>query len=170
MTVVADRLQDVPQNQEQAYDPERTCDRVEPDQLKQIAEILAGTGAKNRHPNGDCSNNQSGDSKWRTIKPFTGMSISEVVRGADLLTSTARQIFLYRCTGCNVPRFFHCPLLRNHDGLRLAKRSAALSLRRLRQGGFMPSHLRSTWQASPVRSIPWALSQYTKHRQLHIYA
>ena len=73
------------------------------------------------------------------------MSISEVVRGADLLTSTARQILLYRCIHWDVPDFFHCPLLRDNDGVRLAKRADALSLRRLRQSGFTPSHLRSTW-------------------------
>ena len=78
----------------------------------------------------------------------------KVLRGADLLTSTARQILLYRCACWDVPDFFHCPLLRDHDGVRLAKRADAVSLRGLRQSGFTPSHLRSTWQACPVQSTP----------------
>ncbi len=53
------------------------------------------------------------------------MRISEVVRGEDLLTSTARQLLLYRALGWTPPAFFHCPLMRDESGRRLAKRSAA---------------------------------------------
>ena len=63
------------------------------------------------------------------------MEISEVVRGEDLLLSTARQILLYRALGAEPPLFFHCPLIRDADGRRLAKRQRALSLRELRAGG-----------------------------------
>ncbi|HLX94715.1 MAG TPA: glutamate--tRNA ligase family protein, partial [Verrucomicrobiae bacterium] len=66
----------------------------------------------------------------------------EVVRGADLLVSTARQWLLYRALGLNPPAFFHCPLLRDETGGRLAKRHDVLSLRALRAGGKTPELLR----------------------------
>jgi glutamyl/glutaminyl-tRNA synthetase len=55
------------------------------------------------------------------------MQISEVVRGADLLKSTARQILLFRALGEDIPEFFHCDLVRDQAGQRLAKRHDALS-------------------------------------------
>ncbi|MFM7804319.1 MAG: tRNA glutamyl-Q(34) synthetase GluQRS [Verrucomicrobiota bacterium] len=73
------------------------------------------------------------------------MGITEVVRGADLLVSTARQILLYRALGWAPPAFFHCPLLTDAQGVRLSKRHAALSLRTLRDTGAHPSELRAAW-------------------------
>ncbi len=69
------------------------------------------------------------------------MEISEVVRGADLLVSTARQILLYRALNLAVPDFFHCELMRDEKGERLAKRHDALSLRQLRERGETPESL-----------------------------
>jgi glutamyl-tRNA synthetase len=66
------------------------------------------------------------------------MEISEVVRGADLLKSTARQILLNHALGVNDPDWFHCRLVVDHNGQRLAKRYDALSLRTLRQQGVTP--------------------------------
>jgi len=63
------------------------------------------------------------------------MRISEVVRGADLLKSTARQLLLYRALGLQAPQFYHCDLLRDEAGVRLAKRHDALSIRRSRESG-----------------------------------
>jgi glutamyl-tRNA synthetase len=74
------------------------------------------------------------------------MQITEVVRGADLLKSTARQILLYRALGLKEPAFYHCPLLTDDRGVRLAKRDEALSLRRLRVQGASPESLRERWQ------------------------
>ena len=73
------------------------------------------------------------------------MRISEVVRGADLLVSTARQILLYRALGFRPPEFFHCPLMKDEAGVRLAKRHDALSLRKLREHGETPEAIRSKW-------------------------
>jgi glutamyl-tRNA synthetase len=70
------------------------------------------------------------------------MRITEVVRGADLLKSTARQILLFRALGQQPPQFFHCPLLRDEHNVRLAKRHDALSLRALRDQGESPASLR----------------------------
>jgi len=63
------------------------------------------------------------------------MRITEVVRGADLLKSTARQILLYRALGLETPKWYHCPLVTDASGERLAKRHDALSMRALRDQG-----------------------------------
>lgn len=73
------------------------------------------------------------------------MQITEVVRGADLLKSTARQLLLYRALGWRPPKFFHCPLMTDAAGVRLAKRHDALSLRKLRETGATPESLRHGW-------------------------
>ncbi len=66
------------------------------------------------------------------------MGITEVVRGADLLKSTARQLLLLRALGSTAPDYFHCDLLRDAQGTRLAKRHDALSIRHLRKSGLSP--------------------------------
>lgn len=63
------------------------------------------------------------------------MKITEVVRGADLLRSTFRQLLLYRALESDAPDFFHSPLVTDASGKRLAKRDAALTLRVLRESG-----------------------------------
>lgn len=70
------------------------------------------------------------------------MRISEVVRGADLLGSTALQILLYRALGLAAPAFYHCPLVTDAQGVRLAKRAGSHSLRALREAGVDPGTLR----------------------------
>lgn len=72
------------------------------------------------------------------------MSITEVVRGADLLASTARQLLLYRALELTAPAFYHCPLVTDELGVRLAKRHEAMSLRTLRAKGLTPEELRRT--------------------------
>jgi glutamyl-tRNA synthetase len=69
------------------------------------------------------------------------MGVTEVVRGADLLTSTARQILLYRALEASPPAWFHCPLVCDAEGRRLAKRTGGLSLRELRAQGHAPAHV-----------------------------
>jgi glutamyl/glutaminyl-tRNA synthetase len=66
------------------------------------------------------------------------MNITEVVRGADLLKSTTRQILLCRALSLPEPLWFHCPLIADASGQRLAKRHDALSLRVLREAGRSP--------------------------------
>src|SRR5579871_177014 len=75
------------------------------------------------------------------------MQITEVVRGADLLKSTARQLLVIRALGYPVPAYFHCPLLRDEKNVRLAKRHDALSLRALRAQGADPDVLRKQFAA-----------------------
>jgi len=71
------------------------------------------------------------------------MRITEVVRGADLLTSTARQILLFRTLGLWVPDYYHCDLVRDETGMRLAKRHDASSIRRLRELGWTAEQVRT---------------------------
>jgi glutamyl-tRNA synthetase len=73
------------------------------------------------------------------------MEITEVVRGEDLVKSTARQILLQRALGLPTPDYFHCELMRDENGERLAKRHDALSLRALREAGVSPVELRQGW-------------------------
>jgi glutamyl-tRNA synthetase len=73
------------------------------------------------------------------------MQITEAVRGADLLMSTARQLLLYRALGLRIPHFYHCPLMTDESGVRLAKRHDRLSLRRLRNTARTPAALRAGW-------------------------
>ena len=70
------------------------------------------------------------------------MQITEVVRGADLITSTFRQLLIFRALGHTPPAFFHCDLMCDEKGDRLAKRNDALSLRTLRTQGRTPEEVR----------------------------
>jgi glutamyl-tRNA synthetase len=81
------------------------------------------------------------------------MAITEVVRGEDLLTSTARQLLIYRALGWVPPAFYHCELMRNAAGVRLAKRDNALSLRTLRETGRTPQELRQMWESTLESSL-----------------
>lgn len=84
------------------------------------------------------------------------MQITEVVRGADLLKSTARQLLLFRALRLAAPRYFHCPLLRDEHNVRLAKRHDSLSLRALREQGLDPLalHKKFTEELAWRRGLP----------------
>ncbi|MFL5385765.1 MAG: tRNA glutamyl-Q(34) synthetase GluQRS [Longimicrobiaceae bacterium] len=75
------------------------------------------------------------------------MEITHVVRGGDLLASTARQLLLYRALGLPAPRFLHVPLMLGADGERLAKRHGAVSLGELRARG-VPAERVAGWLAA----------------------
>jgi len=69
------------------------------------------------------------------------MGITQVLRGADLLPSTARQILLHRLLGQPVPRWAHVPLVIAENGERLSKRDQSLSLSALRSRHADPRHV-----------------------------
>ncbi len=69
------------------------------------------------------------------------MGVTEVVRGEDLLRSTARQLLVYRALGAAPPAWRHLPLVRDAAGRRLAKRHGALSVRALRARGLAPEEV-----------------------------
>lgn len=67
--------------------------------------------------------------------------VTQVVRGCDLLDSTARQTLLYRLLGLPAPAFTHLPLVRGADGLRLAKRHGDTRLSAYQAGGVAPERV-----------------------------
>ena len=69
------------------------------------------------------------------------MGVTHVLRGADLLQSTARQVLLQRTLGLPTPRHAHVPLVLGPDGEKLGKRHGAPDLTRLRQGGADPQRV-----------------------------
>jgi glutamyl-tRNA synthetase len=69
------------------------------------------------------------------------MGVTEVVRGADLLLSTARQKLLYQALDLRQPGFFHSPLVAGPDGRRMAKRNKSASIKELRRNGATPDQV-----------------------------
>ncbi|MEM1271619.1 MAG: tRNA glutamyl-Q(34) synthetase GluQRS, partial [Bacteroidota bacterium] len=69
------------------------------------------------------------------------MGVTEVVRGADLLGSTARQVQLIRALGGTPPSYAHVPLVLNEAGEKISKRDGGLTLRSLREQGMTPEML-----------------------------
>ena len=86
------------------------------------------------------------------------MGITEVVRGADLLTSTARQLLIMRALDSSAPTFFHCPLLVDSSGRRLSKREGGLAIRNLRDSGLSPVDVLLLAAQSQCRSFVTILS------------
>ena len=70
--------------------------------------------------------------------------VTEVLRGDDLLSSTARQIHLYRALNLAVPQFAHVPLLLGPDGQRLSKRHGSIAVRSLGDPRVVVGKLAST--------------------------
>lgn len=75
------------------------------------------------------------------------MNITEVVRGADLLVSTARQLLIYDALKAPPPSFYHEALVHDKSGERLAKRNDSLALRTLFSQGHTLDSLQSLWKA-----------------------
>ena len=80
------------------------------------------------------------------------MRITEVVRGVDLLRSTARQILLQRALGLPSVGYYHCPLVTDGQGQRLAKRHDSLSLRSMRQRGISPAEIVAEFSSESASS------------------
>ena len=82
------------------------------------------------------------------------MGVTQVVRGCDLLSSSAPQLYLFRTLGFTAPQFLHLPLLITQDGARLAKREKAVDVGFLRQQFASPEPL--------IGYLAWLLGQLPK--------
>ncbi|UCC73685.1 MAG: glutamate--tRNA ligase [Gemmatimonadota bacterium] len=67
-----------------------------------------------------------------------GMGITHVIRGADHISNTPKQIQIYRALGAEMPVFCHVPLILGPDGKRLSKRHGATALAEYRKSGLLP--------------------------------
>ena len=79
--------------------------------------------------------------QFAVVVDDVAMGIEEVVRGADLLQSTAAQLLVYRALGHRPPTFLHVPLLLDESGERLAKRRGSLTLTALKEEGVAPARV-----------------------------
>lgn len=79
---------------------------------------------------------RSSDDRWAyqlaVVVDDALMGVNQVVRGEDLLLSTAQQIYLYELLGYTPPEFHHLPLVKNSDGVRLSKRDKSMAMDSLR--------------------------------------
>lgn len=86
------------------------------------------------------------------------MGVTQVVRGSDLLSSSAPQIYLFRTLGFSAPAYLHLPMLITQDGARLAKRDKAADMGFLREQLPGPEPL--------LGYIAWLLGQISKPEPL----
>jgi glutamyl-tRNA synthetase len=71
------------------------------------------------------------------------MGITHVVRGADHISNTPRQLMILKALGADAPTYAHLPLLHGPDGKKLSKRHGAASVQELRDQGFLPAAVRN---------------------------
>jgi glutamyl-tRNA synthetase len=71
------------------------------------------------------------------------MGITHVVRGADHISNTPRQLMIMKALGAEPPLFAHLPLLHGPDGKKLSKRHGAASVQELRDAGYLPEAIRN---------------------------
>ncbi|MFT7516615.1 MAG: glutamyl-tRNA synthetase [Myxococcota bacterium] len=88
-----------------------------------------------------CKNNGEASYQLAVVIDDTAQGVTEVLRGDDLLDSTARQIEIYRALGFSQPEFKHVPLVLGQDMRRLAKRHGDTSLKEFRQQKVSPQQL-----------------------------
>jgi glutamyl-tRNA synthetase len=81
------------------------------------------------------------------------LGITEVVRGADLIKSTFRQLLLFRALGWTPPAYYHTPLMYDPAGQRLAKRHDALALRTLRAQGVRPEEIIAEFRSQEAANL-----------------
>ncbi|MGL5991043.1 MAG: tRNA glutamyl-Q(34) synthetase GluQRS [Plesiomonas sp.] len=94
--------------------------------------------------------------------------VTEIVRGADLIEPTVRQIALYQALGAPIPQFLHLPLAMNADGNKLSKQNHATPINRAqpkhtlaRALRFLGQPLPESWQDATVdQLLSWAVSHW----------
>lgn len=69
------------------------------------------------------------------------MGVTEVIRGDDHLSNTPKQIVVYEALGFDVPKFYHVPMIHNHEGKKLSKRDGATDVMAYKEMGYTPQAL-----------------------------
>jgi glutamyl-tRNA synthetase len=69
------------------------------------------------------------------------MGVTDVIRGDDHLSNTPKQIVVYEALGFPIPRFFHVPMIHNHEGKKLSKRDGATDVMMYKEMGYTPEAL-----------------------------
>jgi glutamyl-tRNA synthetase len=69
------------------------------------------------------------------------MGVTDVIRGDDHLSNTPKQIVVYQALGFPLPKFFHVPMIHNHDGKKLSKRDGATDVMAYKTMGYTPEAL-----------------------------
>jgi glutamyl-tRNA synthetase len=116
-----------------------------PDKMIRLEDVLEGQHLFSAlHDVGDFVVKRA-DGEWAyqlaVVVDDIAMKITEVVRGEDLLQSTAAQLLLYEALGATPPTFVHVPLLADETGQRMSKRKGSLTLTSLRNAGVKPKRL-----------------------------
>ncbi len=83
------------------------------------------------------------------------MQMTDVLRGADLISSTSQQLILYKALNRTAPEFWHVPLMHDYNGLRLAKRNGAPSVKNLRESNSNPHAILQDL----AKSLGWNVTQ-----------
>lgn len=82
------------------------------------------------------------------------MNITHVIRGEDHVTNAAIQVQLYEALGATPPQFAHIALMLDKDGHKMSKRLGALSIRQLREGGYLPGAVLSYMASLGLSETP----------------
>ena len=69
------------------------------------------------------------------------MKISDIIRGDDHLTNTAKQLIIYKALNFKIPNFFHIPMINNPQGKKLSKRDGAMDVMDYKTKGYLPQAL-----------------------------
>lgn len=69
------------------------------------------------------------------------MGVTDVIRGDDHLSNTPKQIVVYEALGFDIPKFFHVPMIHNHEGKKLSKRDGATDVMAYKEMGYKPEAL-----------------------------
>ncbi len=69
------------------------------------------------------------------------MNMTDIIRGDDHLTNTAKQIVIYESLGFKVPKFYHVPMINNPQGKKLSKRDGAMDVMDYKKLGYLPEAL-----------------------------
>ncbi len=69
------------------------------------------------------------------------MGVTDVIRGDDHLSNTPKQMVVYEALGFAIPKFYHVPMIHNHEGKKLSKRDGATDVMAYKSMGYTPEAL-----------------------------